>query len=332
MDSKKHRQYRLHHLLKTRRTPISIAELCRTLDISDKTIYRDIQEFRDLYHAPLESNEQGYYYNQTSTDRFELPGTWFSDAELQALLAAQQLLSQIQPGILEEQITPLTQFIINTLSRHGHPADDALQRIRILGIGQRSDDHQHFIKTVQALLDRQQLVIGYKNRNTQQNRQRIVSPQRLTHYRDNWYLDAWCHSRGALRTFSLHNIEQISVTADAAIEIPEQQLEEHLESAFGIFSGKADKTAILHFNPQRARYIEKEQWHPRQQGQWVGDKYQLSIPYHNPTELIMDILKYGADVEVIEPASLKQRVKEEIRKMATQDGKIRGVSGFETGG
>ncbi len=316
MDSKKHRQYRLHRLLKARRTPISITELCRTLDTSDKTIYRDIQEFRDLYHAPLESNEQGYYYNQTSTNRFELPGIWFSDAELQALLAAQQLLSQIQPGVLEEQITSLTQFITNTLSRHGHATDNVLQRIRILGIGQRSSNQQHFIKTVQALLDRQQLELHYKKSSSQQSSQRTVSPQRLTHYRDNWYLDAWCHRKEALRIFSLHNIEQISVTEESAIEIPRQQLEEHLESAFGIFSGKADKTAILRFNPQRARYIEKEQWHPRQQGQWVDDKYQLSIPYHNPTELIMDILKYGADVEVIEPASLKQAVKEEIGKMA----------------
>ncbi len=62
------------------------------------TIYRDIQEFRDFYHAPLESNEQSYYYNQTNTNRFELLGTWFNDAELQALLAAQKLLSQIRTG------------------------------------------------------------------------------------------------------------------------------------------------------------------------------------------------------------------------------------------
>ena len=315
MDSKKHRQYRLHRLLKTRRTPISIANLCNILDTSDKTIYRDINELKDLYQAPLESNQQGYYYNQTSADSFELPGIWFSDAELQALLAAQQLLSQIQPGVLEEQITPLTQFITNTLSRHGHPTNDALQRIRIIGIGQCSSNQQHFIKTAQALLDRQQLTINYNNQHTQQNSQRTVSPQRLTHYRDNWYLDAWCHNKQALRTFSLHNIEQINLTAEAAIEIPEQQLEEHLESAFGIFSGKADKIAILHFNQQRAHRIEKEKWHPKQQGQWIGDKYQLSIPYHNPTELIMDILKYGADVEVVEPAGLKQIIKEEISKM-----------------
>jgi len=144
MDNKKHRQYRLHCLLKSRRYPVTIAELCKILEASDKTIYRDIQEFRDLYRAPICSNEQGYYYEQASAGSFELPGTWFSDAELQALLAAQQLLSQIQPGLLDEQITPLKQFIINM----------------------------------------------------------------LTHYRDNWYLDAWCHAKKALRTFSLDNIQK----------------------------------------------------------------------------------------------------------------------------
>jgi len=308
MDSKKYRQYRLHRLLKTRRYPITIAELCETLEASDKTIYRDIQEFRDLYQAPLESNEQGYYYNQISADSFELPGIWFSDAELQALLAAQQLLSQIQPGVLDEQITPLKQFIIHTLSRHGHPPNDALQRIRILGIGQRSSNQQHFIKAAQALLDRQQLGISYKNRNNQQISQRSISPQRLTHYRDNWYLDAWCHAKKALRTFSLDNIEQITITPEAALEVTAEKLEEHLESAFGIFSGKADKIAKLRFSQQRARYIEKEQWHPMQQGQWQGEHYILSIPYHNPTELIMDVLKYGADVEVIAPKELRQAV------------------------
>ena len=308
MDNKKHRQYRLHRLLKSRRTPITITQLCEILETSDKTIYRDIQEFRDLYQAPLESNEHGYYYNQSSSNSFELPGIWFTDAELQALLAAQQLLSQIQPGVLDEQIAPLKKFIINTLSQHGHLPDDALQRIRILGIGQRSSNQQHFTKVAQALLDRKQLHITYKNRTNQQNSQRTLSPQRLTHYRDNWYLDAWCHNKQALRTFSLDNIKQISITSEKASEIAPAQLETHLESAFGIFSGKADKTAILLFNKQRASYIEKEQWHPKQQGQWQGDKYRVTIPYHNPTELIMDVLKYGADVEIIAPAALRQAV------------------------
>ncbi|MCF6354497.1 MAG: transcriptional regulator [Candidatus Polarisedimenticolaceae bacterium] len=316
MDNKKYRQRRLHHLLKSCRYPLTIATLCERLETSDKTIYRDIQEFRDLYRAPIRSNEQGYYYGPASAGSFELPGTWFSDAELQALLAAQQLLSQIQPGLLDEQITPLKQFIINMLSQHGHPPDDALQRIRILGIGQRISNPQHFIKIAGAVLDRKQLNIEYISRSSQKISQRTVSPQRLTHYRDNWYLDAWCHTKKALRTFSLDNIQKTAVLTEDAKEANPQLLEAHFESAFGIFAGKADKTALLKFNQHRARYIEKEQWHPRQQGEWQGDQYLLTIPYHNPTELIMDILKYGADVEVVEPASLKQAVKKEIARMA----------------
>ncbi len=316
MDSKKYRQRRMNHLFKYCRYPLAITELCEKLEASDKTIYRDIQELRDLYQAPICSNKQGYYYDPASAGSFELPGTWFSDAELQALLAAQQLLSQIQPGLLDEQITPLKQFIINMLSQHGHPPNDALQRIRILGIGQRSSNPQHFIKVAQALLDRQQLTITYQKRTEQQRSQRTISPQRMTHYRDNWYLDGWCHTKKALRTFSLDSIQQIAVTPEAAIDIPQQQLQQHLETAFGIFAGSADKTALLLFNQQRGRYIEKEQWHPNQQGEWQGDSYQLRIPYHNPTELIMDILKYGADVEVIAPEALRQAVKREITRIA----------------
>ena len=316
MDNKRHRQYRLHRLLKSHRYPLAIAGLCEKLEASDKTIYRDIQEFRDLYHAPICSNEQGYYYDPANAGSFELPGTWFSDAELQALLAAQQLLSQIQPGLLDEQITPLTQFITNMLSQHGCPPNKALQRIRILGIGQRASNSQHFIKIAGAVLNQKRLNIEYISRSNQKPSQRTLSPQRLTHYRDNWYLDAWCHTKKALRTFSLDNVQKTTVLTEDAEETDPQLLEEQLESAFGIFSGKADKTALLKFNQHRARYIEKEQWHPKQQGKWQGDEYLLTIPYHNPIELIMDILKYGADVEVMAPEELRQTVKTEITRMA----------------
>ncbi|VAX07376.1 hypothetical protein MNBD_GAMMA26-2644 [hydrothermal vent metagenome] len=83
---------------------------------------------------------------------------------------------------------------------------------------------------------------------------------------------------------------------------------------------------MLLFNQQRGRYIEKEQWHPKQQGEWQGESYQLSISYHNPTELIMDILKYGSDVEVIAPESLRQAVREEIEKMQEKYEKNQGES------
>ncbi len=315
MDKKKTRQYRLHHKLKYSRYPLSISQLCDYLEVSDKTLYRDIQEFRDQYRAPVLLQDGYLSYEKTARKSFELPGVWFSDDELQAMLAAQQLLSQIQPGLLDEHITPLKQLIIDMLSRHGHPPEQALNRIRILGIGQRRSQPQHFVKIAGVLLDRKQCEIDYINRQTTELTSRTISPQRLVYYRDNWYLDAWCHVKNALRTFSLDNIQNIKLLDATAEDTDEGQMKEHLETAYGIFSGRADKTAVLQFTGISARYIEKEQWHPQQQGKWQQDQYILKIPYHNPTELIMDILKYGADVKVLKPASLQQAVKTKIQNM-----------------
>lgn len=315
MDNKKHRQYQLHQILKSNRRPIKIKQLCERLEISDKTLYRDIQEFRDLYHAPVELVNGAVFYDRNDGQNFELPGIWFTDSELQALLAAQQLLSQIQPGLLDEQLSPLRQFILDTLSHHGHATGESLQRIRILGIGQRASQTRYFNKIATAVLDRLQFELSYISRQTEKVSKRTVSPQRLIYYRNNWYLDAWCHLRNALRTFSLDNIDKVLLLPEVAENIDENTLEVHYESAFGVFAGSADKIAQLKFNRPCANYIARESWHPQQTGEWQGEYYIMNIPYCNATELIMDVLKYGPDVQVLEPESLRRAIKRKISEM-----------------
>jgi len=314
MDNKRSRQYRLQQLLQQRRYPVTVHELCEQLEVSDKTIYRDLRELRDLYNQPIELVDGSVSYRQGA--RVELPGLWFNDLELQALLAAHQLLQQIQPDVIAEQLKPLKHFILQLLSKQGHTTVDALKRIRILGMGQRASQPQSFRKLVAATLDRQQCQLQYLNRQTRQLSERIISPQRLVHYRHNWYLDAWCHAKQGLRTFALDKIQQLNLLPDKAIDVDEAGLQQQLESAYGIFSGIADKIACLEFSPPHANYVAKEQWHPQQQGAWQGEHYMLNIPYHNPTELIMDILKYGSAVKIISPPELQQAVQNEIRQMA----------------
>jgi len=109
--------------------------------------------------------------------------------------------------------------------------------------------------------------------------ERTVSPQRLTHYRDAWYLDAWDHRRRALRSFSIDRINHAIELDESAEDIPEARLDGHFASAYGIFAGKADKTAILHFSAERARWVADERWHPQQVGQFLVDgRYELRIP------------------------------------------------------
>ncbi len=168
---------------------------------------------------------------------------------------------------------------------------------------------------VAAVLQRKRLRIVYHSRSRDQQTERIVSPQRLTHYRDNWYLDAWCHKREALRSFAVERISASTLFDAAAREIIDAELDQHFATSYGIFGGKVTHTAILRFTAERARWVANEQWHPQQQGKFLPDgRYQLKIPYANETELVMDILKHGAAVEVIAPEALRDVVLQNLRK------------------
>lgn len=84
---------------------------------------------------------------------------------------------------------------------------------------------------------------------------------------------------------------------------------------FGIYSGEPTDTAVLHFSQKAALWVEDEEWFPNTRGAYLeSGKYELRIPYSNPTELIMEICRYGADVEVIEPIELRDAVKEILQK------------------
>jgi predicted DNA-binding transcriptional regulator YafY len=132
-------------------------------------------------------------------------------------------------------------------------------------------------------------------------------------------LDAWCHLRAGLRTFALDAIEAASSLDVDAVEVSERQLEEHFADSYGIFAGRAERTAILKFTPQRARWVARERWHAVQEGRMLDDgSYELRLPYSNPAELIMDILKYGPDVEVTSPQELRQAVATRLQQAAAR--------------
>ena len=140
--------------------------------------------------------------------------------------------------------------------------------------------------------------------------ERSVSPQRLVYYRDNWYLDSWCHSRNALRSFSVDAIEHIVLLEnESAKEMGDEQLEKLLATGYGIFGGENTYEAVIRFAPRAARWVSRERWHSQQRSSYEKDgSYLLTVPYSNETELIMDILRYGADAEVVSPMNLRQSV------------------------
>jgi predicted DNA-binding transcriptional regulator YafY len=139
--------------------------------------------------------------------------------------------------------------------------------------------------------------------------EREVSPQRLVHYRDNWYLDAWCHLREDLRSFAVDAIQSAVMKDTPTKEVPKAELDEYLGSGYGIFAGRNVEWATLKFTPKAARWVSAQRWHPDERCRVEKDgSYVLEIPYADDRELVMEIMRFGPDVEVIGPRTLQKRV------------------------
>jgi len=310
------RIYRLHQILAGRRQPVAHQVLQEKLECSRATVNRIIQEMRLYFNAPIEydRSRNGYHYALTDGETFELPGLWFSETELYALLTTQQLLAHVQPGLLDTQLKPVKERIEQILAARHLGSEEISKRVRILRMTGRNVALECFQNVAGALLQRNSLHINYHGRGNDETSQREISPQRLIHYRDNWYLDAYCHTRNALRSFAVERITAAKVLPQRCRDVPEKQLDAHYASSYGIFAGEPKHTAVLRFTPERARWVADEHWHPQQQSLMLADgSFELRIPYSDPRELVMDILKHGADVEVISPESLRNAVAEHLQ-------------------
>jgi predicted DNA-binding transcriptional regulator YafY len=314
------RFYKIDQLLKERKV-VGFSTLRSSLGVSAATLKRDLEYMRERFNAPIEYDREanGYRFGAPrSGPRYELPGLWFSAGEAYALLSMHTLLAELQPGLLEPHVGPLQERLRAILG--GEPAwKDIEKRIRVFQPGRRVSREEFFGVVATAVLRRLRLWIRHYNRKDDRETEREISPQRLVHYRDNWYVDAYCHLREDLRSFAVDAIRAAELREARAKEVPAPELDAHLGAGYGIFAGREVEWAKLRFTAQAARWVAAQEWHPKQRSHAEADgSYLLEIPYAHEQELLMEILKFGADVEVLAPASLRSRVADALRRAASR--------------
>jgi predicted DNA-binding transcriptional regulator YafY len=312
------RIYQIDQLLNGR-SFVTFEELMNRLEVSRATLKRDLAYMRDRLNAPIVFDREvgGYRLEKQSGNlKYELPGLWFNSDEIFALLTMQHLLNGLDSGgILTPHIKPLKSRLTELLGSTNDPLDQLQKRIKIETMGSRKFNLDHFQAIGSSLLKRKQLHIDYLGRGKNELTSRDISPQRLIYYKDNWYLDGWCHLKEDIRSFSVDAIQRVEILEKKATDVSEEKLNEELGSGYGIFSGKDVKWVTLKFSPERARWVSKEKWHPKQEGQFLDDgSYQLKIPYSKEPELLIDVMKYGPDVQVIEPKDLRKKIQETLIK------------------
>ena len=320
------RLYKIEQLIRHRGS-VSFAQMLESLEVSPATLKRDLEYLRDQLGAPIvyDRDSNGYRFDAPAGgasgspawrgDKHELPGLWFSERELYSLLMAHQLLAGLDAdGTLSRHLQPLLDRIHELLGPGGDSDAQALmKRVKIVSALRRPVPPDCFERMGEALLRRRRLQMRYLTRARGEFSDREVSPQRLVHYRNTWYLDAWCHSRERLLRFALDAVQEAHVRPTRAKDVALRQVQAEMDSGYGIFAGGTRQQALLRFSPQVAPWISREEWHPDQDGRLLDDgSWELRLPYVDETELVMDLLRQGEQVQVLAPDSLRQAVRQRL--------------------
>ena len=315
------RLYRIDQLLRARRA-ISRRELLDALECSQSTLTRDIEYLRSQLNAPIVFDEDlgAYRLEDAATGpAYALPGLWFNDTEIHALLSIEHLLEAIQPGLLGPHIAPLRKRFEGLLGKGRHTPAEIRRRILLMPANVRRAALEHFTVCAEATLSRRRLRLQHHDRHFDQITSREVSPQRLVRYKENWYLDTWCHTREAIRTFSVDALRGAEILESVAIEVADEELHAVLAVGYGIYAGREVQWATLSFTPWQGRWTSAETWHVDQRSHYDADgRYILEVPYSDDAELLMDILKYGPQVEVLAPPELRAKVAQRLSEAAAQ--------------
>ncbi len=317
------RFYKIELLLRSRGC-VSFAALKAELEVSPATLKRDLQYLRDRLSAPIvyDAADNGYRFaaasagNAAGAPRHELPGLWFNEAEIHALLTMHQLLARLDDdGVLARHLQPLLERLKGMLGPDEIQARELMRRVKVIGAARRRVPSRYFELLGGALLRRQRLWLRYWKRSDRSSSEREVSPQRLVNHRNTWYLDAWCHASDGLRRFALDAIRDVRLIESRARHVGVRELEGALDAGYGIYGGAGArlKWATLVFAADAAQWVANEEWHAEQKSRWLADgRYELQVPYSDPTELAMDILRHGDSVVVTGDKALVALVRQRL--------------------
>jgi hypothetical protein len=302
------------------REPRALGDLCDELKISPATAKRLIAFLRTQRGVEVryDRDRNGYFLARGPQDANVAALLGLSGAEISMLLEAEALLEQFPPGLLRDE-TSAVRNRLGKVKRQALGRGALKDRVRLRMTQLRQTSTEAFGTVLSALRTTRRLIFTYRSRSRDQQTERSCSPLRLTFYRSNWYLAAWCHQSDELRVFSVDRIDKPRISGEPAFEPPPDTIAAELDSSYGIFTGRADRTAVLRFDALAARWVGEEEWHPYAKAEPQADGgVVLRIPYKHDTELVMDVLRHGVHCEVLAPPELRKTVAAALATAAQQ--------------
>lgn len=315
------RIYQIHEAVAEGRLP-NCSSLAEDLEVTPKTIQRDITFMRDRLKLPLEYDEQVHGYRYTE-DVSNFPVFEIGAEELAGLFLARQAIESIKGTQLEQTMrtvfAKLTSSIDGKVKFSWSDLDRALSR---KPGGATQTDLKLFGKLAEAVLQRQEVEFRYRKMDSDKSEQRRIRPYHLGEVDQCWYLIGYDCERKALRTFAFPRIRGAKTLKQTFVVPSEFDGSAYLGTSFGIWTDSenphAKQLVRIELKGYAARLAQERRWHPTQQVNLLnatGSRIEVAFEVGRLEELVRWTLSWGSQAKVIEPKELKDRVREEAKKV-----------------
>jgi predicted DNA-binding transcriptional regulator YafY len=309
------RMLKIHDELR-RNTLTNCTKLMNSLEVSRKTIVRDIAFMRDRLELPIEFDAQIQAYRYTQPVN-SFPTVNVTEGELLALLVAQRALQQYRGTPFHRQLEVAFEKLAGGLrDRISFSPADELRAVSFKNIGLGKTDLAVFNSLSGAVLRQEEITFHYRKPGDPKKSLRRVQPYHLANRENSWYLVGFDLERAALRTFALPRIADVSVTKENFSRPVDFSPERFFANALGVLGGTGDYRVVIRFAPQVAERVREREWHESQEMRELsGGRLELSLRLGALVEVEQWILGWGAAAEVIAPAELRANIQRTARAL-----------------
>ncbi|MEO6003002.1 MAG: WYL domain-containing protein [Opitutus sp.] len=310
------RMLKIHDALR-RGSLINCTKLMHTLEVSRKTVVRDIAFMRDRLELPIEFDAriQAYRYTQPVTS---FPTVNVTEGELLALLVAQRALQQYRGTPFHRQLEVAFEKLAAGLrDRISFSPADELRAVSFKNIGLGKTDLAVFNTLSAAVLRQEEVTFAYQKPGDPKRLARRVRPYHLANRENLWYLIGYDLEREALRTFALPRVAQVENTKAAFTRPPDFTPEKFFASALGVLGGTGNFTVVIRFSSAVAERVREREWHESQEMRELpGGALELKLRLGALMEVEQWILSWGSAAEVIGPPKLRENIRQSVASLA----------------
>lgn len=296
------------------RPGINVQELAEVCEVSERTIYRDLEV---LAQAGYPIANTGYGKGYRFTGRFALYPMDLTEEERMAFSALSVMLEswgkQMSPALrraYEKVMAALTKEQKDT-ELYMERLEEAIQ----LGKPHYAPQVRNLFPDIfQAIVQQRTIEAVYHSQGRNVTRKRLIDPYHILPREHRLYIIGFCHEHLDFRIFRLSRFQDVKVL-DQVYEKRPFDIRKYMEGTWSIERGNENIRFVVRFSPNVARYVLEEEMFLKPEFTEEPDgSVLMEVTVNNSNEFLRWLYMYNLDAEIIEPVEYREKMRERLQQ------------------